>query len=322
MRSVFAITEKRSKIALPASVSVIDFAVSDDASVTYVYGNDRVLYVADSLSGRVQANVDLELPAAATVVSMSFVTDLSGVVCASSTGELVLVHESTHRVEMVGVVDGGLCAMAWAPDNELVALVSCEGNLLLLTKNFEPLNEAPIADGVPVAAASISWRGDGLYFATSVKPRTGDPVPAAAAGPASPMAAQLRTWDRSCQPTCPVVPVAEACVAYQPSGALIAVPGASGGIALFERNGQSRGAIALAEAVTPTRLAWDVSSTLLAAAAGPHVLLLSVSNAHWYQRRLATPAAGLCDLAAAAATAAAQGPVPPSTLLSSRWSEC
>ena len=39
--------------------------------------------------------------------------------------------------------DGVLC-MSWSPDQDLVVMVTGTGNLLLMTREFDPLTEVPI----------------------------------------------------------------------------------------------------------------------------------------------------------------------------------
>ena len=48
------------------------------------------------------------------------------------------------QVECVGSVSDGLLFMAWSPDQELVVLVTATSNLLLMTREFDPLTETPL----------------------------------------------------------------------------------------------------------------------------------------------------------------------------------
>lgn len=41
----------------------------------------------------------------------------------------------------MGDVDDGIEQMAWSPDQDLVVMVTGAGNLLLMTRDFDPLTE-------------------------------------------------------------------------------------------------------------------------------------------------------------------------------------
>ena len=71
-------------------------------------------------------------------------------------GDILLQHLGTNAppVECVGGVDVGIAAAAWAPDQELLAVVNCAGSLLVLTREFDVLTEAPIETDEFVAAMS------------------------------------------------------------------------------------------------------------------------------------------------------------------------
>ncbi|KAJ2511635.1 putative elongator complex protein 1 [Coemansia sp. RSA 2049] len=61
--------------------------------------------------------------------------------------------------DLVGTVDPGIMASGWSPDEELLALVTGEAKLLLMTQDFDVLGEFPLAQGehgeeVPVA---LGW---------------------------------------------------------------------------------------------------------------------------------------------------------------------
>lgn len=56
-------------------------------------------------------------------------------------GDLVLVREDPQngeeKIEIVGSVDAGIAAAAWAPDEELLAIVTRADTLILMTRYFE-----------------------------------------------------------------------------------------------------------------------------------------------------------------------------------------
>ena len=131
------------------------------------------------------------------VVGFAFVDDLRGVCAAFGTGELLLVAPDPDddaatapgavltadmTPECVGKVAQGLRAMRWNPDGELLVLATWAGTLILMTKEFRVLAEAPVGGGGGDGVASLSWRGDGQFLASLVSARGAEP--------------QLRVWER------------------------------------------------------------------------------------------------------------------------------
>lgn len=78
-------------------------------------------------------------------------------------GDVVVVREEPspdqEKIEIVGSVDVGICAAAWAPDEELLAIVTRTDTLVLMSRNFEPLNEATLSpDDLHVSKhVSVGW---------------------------------------------------------------------------------------------------------------------------------------------------------------------
>ncbi|KAK6376159.1 putative elongator complex protein 1 [Exophiala oligosperma] len=78
-------------------------------------------------------------------------------------GDVVVVREDPlpdqEKIEIVGTVDVGICAAAWAPDEELLAIVTRSDTLVLMSRNFEPLNETTFsADDLKVSKqVSVGW---------------------------------------------------------------------------------------------------------------------------------------------------------------------
>ncbi|OAL25592.1 hypothetical protein AYO20_10433 [Fonsecaea nubica] len=78
-------------------------------------------------------------------------------------GDVVVVREDPgpgqERIEIVGTVDIGICAAAWAPDEELLAIVTCADTLVLMSRTLEPLNEGTLSpDDLKVSKhVSVGW---------------------------------------------------------------------------------------------------------------------------------------------------------------------
>lgn len=89
----------------------------------------------------------------------------------------------------------GCIAARWSPDGEAIAIITGQGTLLLMNSSWQVIWEQPIpytmvdnnnrsAENEVVASdAAISWRGDGKYFATTIKINNDNGV-------------QLHIWDR------------------------------------------------------------------------------------------------------------------------------
>ena len=78
-------------------------------------------------------------------------------------GDVVVVREDPspgqERIEIVGSVDAGIIAAAWAPDEELLAIVTRADTLVLMSRTFEPLNEATLSpEDLKVSKhVSVGW---------------------------------------------------------------------------------------------------------------------------------------------------------------------
>ena len=99
------------------------------------------------------------------VVSMHYFGDLTTVCVIMAGGDIVMVREdptgfqdSVH-IEIVGSVDPGIAAARWSPDEEVLALVTTAGALLLMSRGFETIGETPLtpADLAASKHVSVGW---------------------------------------------------------------------------------------------------------------------------------------------------------------------
>ena len=78
-------------------------------------------------------------------------------------GDLIVVREdpqyAQEKVEIVGSVDAGILAVAWAPDEELFALFTKAGTLLYMTREFENVAEIHLSpDDLKLSKhVSVGW---------------------------------------------------------------------------------------------------------------------------------------------------------------------
>jgi len=167
-----------------------------------------------------------------------------------SSGHIVTIEMGSDvnplSVEEVGEIEGGISAMAWSPDGEMVALVGGYGQCLLMSSSWDVLMEthvfrvdctnpqptaAPEVDAIEVCDledpkawfvmhgalsqgdASISWRGDCKYFTTVAR-----------RSPDSP--GRVRIWDVEGQDLHALgeqSPGTLAVLAWQPQGRVLCV---------------------------------------------------------------------------------------------------
>ncbi|KAG7389731.1 hypothetical protein PHYBOEH_007373 [Phytophthora boehmeriae] len=119
---------------------------------------------------------------------MNYVAELGMLVCASTSGALVTVDVDAIDGEEVGAVDVGLRALAWSGNQEMLALVTGTGRLLVMSNDWEVLHETEIESCLPSDVmlshstkddehwrCELCWREDSqfvaLNIATKAKPK-------------------------------------------------------------------------------------------------------------------------------------------------------
>lgn len=99
------------------------------------------------------------------IVSLHYFGDLATVCVIMAGGDIVMVREETAgshepvHIEIVGSVDPGIAAARWSPDEEVLALVTTGGNLILMSRGFETIGETPLtpADLAASKHVSVGW---------------------------------------------------------------------------------------------------------------------------------------------------------------------
>ncbi|ESK87867.1 pol ii transcription elongation factor [Moniliophthora roreri MCA 2997] len=192
---------------------------------------------------------------ASQVVSLRVIPDSRKLVAVMRGGDITTMplDEEAAMAQVEGSVDQGFLAASWSPDESLLALITGDAKLILMTSEFDVLSEGPMETtdfgkdapinvgwgskqtqfhgslGKAAAQAStnvavgsspdddtlprISWRGDGAYFVVSTTTQN------------STLAHRvLRVYDRQgvLQSTSEGVPGLEHTLSWRPSGNLIA----------------------------------------------------------------------------------------------------
>ncbi|CAL5218701.1 g412 [Coccomyxa viridis] len=242
-----------------------------------------------------------------SIVTLGANAEQETILVGLDTGALFCIQataDACSSIEEVGALSGGLAGAQWSPDGNLLCLVSATGQLLLMNKKWDVVEETWLFEGVeqPIPARQmpienlpeevhltaedlhISWRGDSKYFATSSR--------AAAGGPWV-----IRIWERE---GCRLHTVGEHCaslsghIAWQPNGrhlyAACTRPDGLPSITLYERNGLQHGGFDLHGKGVCSGLSWSPDSQLLAVticsqASNSKVQIWQRSNWHWYLKR-------------------------------------
>jgi elongator complex protein 1 len=99
-----------------------------------------------------------DLPCDAVIALQYFADSLSTCIVLAG-GDIIVVREDPQpgedKIEIVGSVDVGITAAAWAPDEELLALTTRAGTLLYMTRDFDNV-------------ANVSFSAEDLQASTHV----------------------------------------------------------------------------------------------------------------------------------------------------------
>lgn len=219
--------------------------------------------------------------------------------------------------EQIGAVENGISAAEWSPDHSILVLITGVNRRILLTRDFEPIEEGPVqvedfgteemisigwgkketqfhgtlgkSAAISVAQikmesvegdsgdAKVSWRADGSYFAVSIID-----VPVGGR--------RIRVYDRTGNLLSTSEPVEglEESLAWRPNGSIIASTQFLKSqnkrqVIFFERNGLRHGEFLLSPDKRVKDLAWSADSNVLAVIYETEdVELWASSNYHWY----------------------------------------
>lgn len=245
-------------------------------------------------------------------------------------GDLMVVREIPHgdqeKIEIVGSVDAGIAAAAWAPDEELLVVVTRADTLILMSRDFEPISEAiltpedikaskhvsvgwgkketqfqgkrakalrdptmpetvdeGILSSLDDSKISVSWRGDGAFFAVNSIVKDERRV--------------IRVYTREAVLDSASEPVdgLESTLTWRPAGNHLAGVKRSDDrieIVFFERNGLRHGDFPLrlskeemASWATSVHLSWNTDSSVLAVSFKDRVQFWTMRNYHYYLKQ-------------------------------------
>ncbi|KAH0907402.1 hypothetical protein HID58_039229 [Brassica napus] len=258
----------------------------------------------DSAKGLPVEVCSIDLEAGDFITAFDYLAEKESLLIGTSRG-LLLVHVVESNVtELVGNIEGGVRCLSPSPTGDLLGLISGFGQLLVMTYDWDlmyerELSEAPEggyvreADDVSVncEGPSISWRGDGKYFATM-----GEVFESGS------MHKKIKIWENdsgALQSSSEAKDFMKGILEWMPSGAKIAAvykkksDDGCPSIAFFERNGLERSSFSIGEPgdanVAFESLKWNSASDLLAGVVSckthDAVRVWYFSNNHWYLKQ-------------------------------------
>eukprot|EP00762_Andalucia_godoyi_P005641 ANDGO_06430.mRNA.1 Elongator complex protein 1 len=180
--------------------------------------------------------------------------------------------------EVCGTLDSGIVAARWAPDQEVLAVLTGLGTIAFFSKSIDFITEVALLSTIdgPLAQGSLTWRGDGKHVACVIH-------------------GKLYVVDRDgtlrSTSEAQVPGLSPTACAWRPEGSIIAVPQfledrGEQRIAFFERNGLQHYDMTLGSLRMDIRqLVWNSASDLLAVVTSTTVFLYHRNNYHWFLKR-------------------------------------
>ncbi|KAG5376896.1 hypothetical protein IGI04_041492 [Brassica rapa subsp. trilocularis] len=243
----------------------------------------------------------IDLEAGDFITAFDYLAEKESLLIGTSSG-LLLVHEVESNVtELVGNIEGGVRCLSPSPTGDLLGLISGFGQLLVMTYDWDLMYERAVSEGGYVREAddvsvscegpSISWRGDGKYFATM-----GEVFESGS------MHKKIKIWESdsgALQSSSETKYFMKGILEWMPSGAKIAAvykkksDDGCPSIAFLERNGLERSSFSIGEPgdanVAFESLKWNSASDLLAGVVSckthDAVRVWFFSNNHWYLKQ-------------------------------------
>jgi elongator complex protein 1 len=319
-------------------VTAIAWDASDNGSIIYATGptaSNPVIELKRHAQGAAVTITSWEAPtplpelACDEIVLLQHFPDIATSCLVLAGGDVVVVREdpepTQEKIEIVGSVDAGIAAAAWAPDEELLAIVSRADTLIFMSRDFEPIADVILsADDLKASKhVSVGWGKKETQFQGKRAKALRDPTMPESVdeGKLSPtdngMTAiswrgdgafvainsvvsnrrVIRVFSRNAVLDSASEPVdgLESALSWRPSGNLIA--GVQRlhdhvDVVFFERNGLRHGQFSLrlsqsdmASWASIIHLAWNIDSTVLAVVFIDRVQLWTMGNYHYYLKQ-------------------------------------
>jgi elongator complex protein 1 len=319
-------------------VTAIAWDASDNGSIIYATGptaSNPVIELKKHVQGAAVTVTSWEAPSPQPeltcdeIVLLQHFPDIATSCLVLAGGDVVVVREepepTQEKIEIVGSVDAGIAAAAWAPDEELLAIVSRADTLIFMSRDFEPVADVVLsADDLKASKhVSVGWGKKETQFQGKRARALRDPTMPESVdeGKLSPTdngrtaiswrgdgafvainsvvsnRRVIRVFSRNAVLDSASEPVdgLEGALSWRPSGNLIA--GVQRlhdrvDVVFFERNGLRHGQFSLrlsqtdmASWASTVHLAWNIDSTVLAVIFIDRVQLWTMGNYHYYLKQ-------------------------------------
>ena len=276
-----------------------------------------------------------------TVVSSQYLSG-SGMTClVLEGGDIVTVQEDQFaddgaHIEIMGSIDAGIAAARWSPDEELLAVVTKDNNLIFMGSTFDPVIEVPMTSEDLKASkhVSVGWgkketqfqgRGAKALRDPTIPEKVDEGLPSSHEDGSTTISWRgdgafvainsvqegsrrvIRVYSREGELDSASEPVdgLEGTLSWRPAGNLMAgIQRLSDrvDVVFFERNGLRHGQFTLRSPQgsvvdhSKIRLQWNSDSTVLAVALDGLVQFWTMGNYHWYLKQEMPLASGCPQL--------------------------
>ena len=319
-------------------VTAIAWDASENGSIIYTTGptaSNPVIELKRHAEGAAVTITSWDVPPPLpelecdSIVLLQYFSDSATSCLVLAGGDVVVVREDPEpgqdKIEIVGSVDAGIAAAAWAPDEELLAIVSRADTLILMSRDYEPITDATLSaeDLKASKHVSVGWGKKETQFQGKRAKALRDPTmpESVDAGRLSPSdngatticwrgdgtlvainsivsnrrAIRIFTRDAVLDSASEPVDGLESALSWKPSGNLIA--GVQRlhdhvDVVFFERNGLRHGQFSLrlsqtdmASWASVINLSWNIDSTVLAVVFIDRIQLWTMGNYHYYLKQ-------------------------------------
>ncbi|KAF9877790.1 hypothetical protein CkaCkLH20_04925 [Colletotrichum karsti] len=264
------------------------------------------------------------------IVSLHHFSDTLTTCVVLEGGDIVTVQEDDFgngeaQIEIVGGIDAGISAARWSPDEELLVVVTKEGNAVFMGRSFDPIADVIMtAEDLKLSKhVSVGWgkketqfqgKGAKALRDPTIPERVDEGLPSANEDGGATVSWRgdgayvainsvaggerrvVRVYSREgvLDSVSEPVDYLEGSLSWRPSGNLIAgiqrLPERTD-VVFFERNGLRHGQFTLRCADGPLsehekiRLEWNSDSTVLAVILKDRIQLWTTGNYHWYLKQ-------------------------------------
>jgi WD40 repeat protein len=85
-----------------------------------------------------------ELQQNTEIIAVQFIPDTQTLCLATLDGDIFTFDPNSKKSDCVGTIESGITSMSWSPDFEVVIFTNGNGNMLLMTQEWDVVNELPL----------------------------------------------------------------------------------------------------------------------------------------------------------------------------------